>query len=164
MIRKVKNPDEARQEIFRLCSAGEYSSGEVMERLSRRGVTGEAAYAIVRELIERKFVDDERFARAFVRERVAYARWGRLKIRHALLQKRIDSGIINMAMEDEIDDEQYCRNLASALESKARSMGRILSVAEKQRLIRFAAGRGYEPSLIMEMLPEEDYWRYGDAD
>lgn len=159
-MKKDLTPDEARARLMDLCSCGEYSSGEAMERLRKWGITGRDATAIVQRLINERFIDDERFARAFVRSKVSYSGWGRLKIRAAMIQKGIERELIDLAMDEEIDKQAYYANLADALRSKARTMPEHLDSDCRARLLRFAAGRGYEPGLIMEMLPEEDYWRY----
>ncbi|MBD5282692.1 MAG: RecX family transcriptional regulator [Bacteroides sp.] len=159
-MKKELTPDEARARLMDLCACGEYSSGEALERLRKWGIRGAAAIEIVQRLIDERFIDDERFARAFVRAKVAYSGWGRIKIRAAMAQKGIERELIDLALEEEIDDETYCSNLAEALRSKARTMPEVLDSDCRAKLLRFAASRGYEPGLIMEMLPEEDFWRY----
>lgn len=159
-MKKELTADEARARLMDLCSCGEYSSGEALERLRKWGITGSEAVRIVQWLIDGRFIDDERFARAFVRSKVAYSGWGRVKIRAAMVQKGIERELIDLALDEEIDEQTYYANLADALRSKARTMPEVLDSECRAKLLRFAAGRGYEPGLIMEMLPEEDFWRY----
>lgn len=159
-MKKELTADEARARLMDLCSCGEYSSGEALERLRKWGITGSEAVRIVQRLIDGRFIDDERFARAFVRSKVAYSGWGRVKIRAAMVQKGIERELIDLALDEEIDEQTYYANLADALRSKARTMPEVLDSECRAKLLRFAAGRGYEPGLIMEMLPEEDFWRY----
>ena len=159
-MKKQLTADEAFSRMMDLCSCGEYSTGEAMERLRKWGITGHEAEGIVQRLIDARFIDDERFARAFVRSKVNYSGWGRLKIRAAMFQKGIERELIDLAMDEEIDEQTYYANLADALRSKARTMPEYLDADCRAKLLRFAAGRGYEPGLIMEMLPEEDFWRY----
>lgn len=159
-MKKELTPDEGLARLMDLCSCGEYSTGEVMERLRRWGIWGREAERIVQRLIDGRFIDDERFARAFVRSKVNYSAWGRLKIRAAMIQKGIERELIDRALDEEIDEQTYYANLAEALRSKARAMPEYIDADCRAKLLRFAAGRGYEPGLIMEMLPEEDFWRY----
>ncbi len=159
-MKKELTPDEARARLMDLCSCGEYSTGEAMERLRQWGIRGPGAVEIVQRLVDERFIDDERFARAFVRSKVAYSGWGRVKIRAAMIQKGIERELIDRALEEEVDEQTYFENLASALRSKARTMPEHLDADCRAKLLRFAAGRGYEPGLVMEMLPEEDFWRY----
>lgn len=156
---KQLTPAEALGRLMDRCAIAEVCSGEAVEKLRAWGITGREADALVQKLVDTRFIDDERYARAFVRSGVNHSGWGRLKIRNALRLKRIDSELIDLALAEEIDEQAYYENLAAALRSKARSMPGRLSAEQRAALMRFAAGRGYEPSLIMEMLPEEDYWR-----
>lgn len=161
MTRSTERPTaaEALNRLTDRCSAAEMCSGEALDKLRAWGIEGDEAYTIIDKLTSSRFIDDERFARAYVRSKTNYAKWGRLKIRNSLRLKRIDPAIIDVALDEEIDTQAYYENLAAALRAKARTMGRQLTRDDKARLVRFAAGRGYEPSLVMEMLPEEDFWR-----
>ncbi len=141
------------------CSAAEVCSGEAMEKLRTWGIGGQDAIEIIQRLTELRFIDDQRYARAYVRSKINGSRWGRLKIRAAMRLKHLDSETIETAMAEEIDEQIYIENLATALRAKARTMPPRLTPAHKAKLMRFAAGRGYEPSLIAEMLPEEFFWR-----
>lgn len=152
--------NEAYLRLEELCSRGEYSAAEALERLRRWEINPAAARAMVQQLIDSRFIDDERFARAYVRSKVAYARWGRIKISQMLRAKGIDAQEINKVMEDEIDYDLYCTNLADLLRSKARSMPETLEREHRDKLLRAALSRGYETSLILEMLSEEEFWRY----
>lgn len=156
-------PGEAYSRLADRCAMTEISTGEALEKLRRMGLRGPRAEAIVQRLVDERFIDDERFARAWVRDRFGLARWGRRKIRESLILKRVDSAIIRQALEEEIDPEAYYENLADALRSKARGMSEPLTREERMKLARFAASRGYEPDLIMEMIADEDYWR-GETD
>lgn len=155
---------EAYSKLVDLCSLGEYSTGEALERLRAWGVSGKPAFEIVQRLVDERFIDDERFARAFVRSKVSYSGWGRIKIRQALYQKGIEHELIDRAIDEEVDLDVYHSNLADALRSKARSMPETLDSDCRAKLLRFAVGRGYEPGLVMDMLPEEDFWRYDESD
>lgn len=154
--------NEAYLRLEDLCSRGEYSAAEATERLRRWEIEPASAHAMVQQLIDRRFIDDERFARAYVRSKVAYARWGRIKIRQMLRTKGIEPQLITQAMDEELDYDLYCTNLADLLRSKARPMPEILEREHRDKLLRAAISRGYETSLILEMLPEEDFWRYPD--
>ena len=150
--------------MFDLCSLGEYSTGEALERLRGWGITGQVAFNIVQRLVNERFIDDERFARAYVRSKIVHSRWGLIKIRQSLYQKGVERDLIDLAVDEEVDLDVYHSNLADALRSKARSMPRELDADCRSKLLRFAVGRGYEPGLVMDMLPEEDFWRYESDD
>lgn len=146
------------------CAMAEVSTGEALEKLRGWGISGRGAYDIVQRLVDERFIDDERFARAFVRDRVNNARWGVNKIRAAMRQKGIDAQTANIAIEEELDEEVYIRNLASALRSKGGKFTSPLSREDYARLVRFALSRGYEAGLVSEMIADEDFWRNDNAD
>ena len=135
------------------CARAEYCAGEVHERLRRRGVSPTDARAIVERLQRERFIDDERYARAFVRQKSGYSRWGRRKIAAALAVKRVDRGIIAEAMT-EISPEAYAEGLRALLAAKARSLGpdALATYDGRTRLFRFAASRGFETSAISAAL------------
>jgi regulatory protein len=157
---KSLTPEQALAKLQDICSMSEICSTEAAEKLRRYNVNAADAERIIARLIADRFIDDNRFIRAFVRQKYMYDRWGRLKIRQALRLKRFNSDEIETALSEEIDEEVYYENLAAALRTKARQLPEKLDRADRDKLARFAAGRGYEPSLIFEMIPEEDFWRH----
>lgn len=156
-------PEQAYMRLADRCAMAEVSTGEALDKLRGWGITGSGAYDIVQRLVDGRFIDDERFARAFVRDRVSNSRWGVNKIRAALHQKGIDSQLINLAVAEELDEETYFANLAAALRSKGSKMPSPLNLDDYARLARFALGRGYESGLVSEMLADEDYWRTDES-
>ena len=142
-----------------LCSRAEYASGEILERLIRKGMTRSEAARIVEHLIDRRFIDDARFARAFVRDKVIYARWGKRKVAMAMYRKRIARDIINDAIS-EIDYDTYIEGLARLLSSRLRKNNRDdsdrpyfdIDYTTRQSLYRFAASRGFEPADVSRAL------------
>ena len=155
-------PQQAYERLADRAAGTEICSAEAYSKLRDWGIDADKADAIVDRLIAQRPIDDRRFAHAYVRDRINNARWGLLKIRQAMRLKRIPSALVNEAIDSELNDETYCSNLAAALRSKARSMPSPIQSADRAKLIRFAASRGYEPELIMQMLSDEYYWRTAD--
>lgn len=155
-------PQQAFERLADRAAGTEMCTAEAYSKLRDWGIDPDKADSIVDRLVAERYIDDRRFAHAFVRDRINNARWGLLKIRRAMSLKRIPTTLINEAIDSELNDETYCENLAAALRSKARTMPSPIQSTDRARLIRFAAGRGYEPDLIMQMLSDEDYWRTAD--
>lgn len=155
MIKQL-TPEQALNRLRDYCSRAEISTGEALEKLRKWGIAGRRADDIVQTLVDERFIDDERFARAFVRDKFAYSRWGRIKIRQTLRLKKVDSEYINAAIDEEIDDDAYFETLARLLRAK---YAQIADREEDERalvmkLLRFAAGRGFEPGLVMRLVRE----------
>lgn len=129
-----------------LCSRAEYAAGEIRDKLIRKGLTSAMADRIVDRLVASRFIDDSRFSRAFVRDKIQYARWGRQKVISALYQKRVARDVIKEAI-DEVDEDEYLAGLVELLRAKARGIDEI-DYNARIRLYRFAASRGFEPGVI----------------
>lgn len=122
-----------------------------MQKLLRMGISTTDATTIVRSMTERRFIDDERFAHAFARDKMEYARWGRRKIALALYQKRVPRELINEAL-DNLDEERYIAVLSEIIAAKRRTIAEPDTYDGRTKLYRFAASRGFEPDLIASVL------------
>lgn len=148
-------PEQALIKLEEACARAERSSGEVREKLWKWGITGSVAESIIDRLIDGRFVDDARFARAFVYDKVKFAFWGRRKISAALYAKRIPSSLIREAL-DTIDEDLYRANFDHIILRKAASLGDLTSRQDVSKLLRFALSRGYEPDMVYEAIQNLD--------
>lgn len=148
--RRTVSEEEALARLEELCARAEHCTGEIRERLWKWGIASDIQEKIIDSLIDGRFVDDTRFARAFVNDKVRFARWGRRKIAYALAAKRIDHEIIRDSIA-EIDEETYLENLQDLIEAKAKSIGNG-TYEQREKILRFIVGRGYEPSLASDLI------------
>ena len=148
---KVIPPEKALIRCEELCARAERCEHELSEKMRAWRIDSRDIEAIINSLTTRRFLDDSRFARAFVRDKYRFARWGRRKLAMALKQKRIDSDTIDEALE-EINQEEYTAVLRTLLKAKAAHMDRPLSYDDRVKLFRFAVARGFETQLISSML------------
>lgn len=149
--KKPLTPDAARIRAEELCARADYSAGEIRERLIRWGIFPSDADRIVDALIDTRFIDDERFARAFVRDKIEFARWGKRKIALALYHKRVARDIINETLDD-YDETSYLAALNAVIASKRRTIADPDTYEGRTKLFRHAASRGFEPDLIAAAL------------
>lgn len=149
--KKPLTPDAARIRAEELCARADYSAGEIRERLIRWGIFPSDADRIVDALIDTRFIDDERFARAFVRDKIEFARWGKRKIALALYHKRVARDIINETLDD-YDETSYLAALNAVIASKRRTLADPDTYEGRTKLFRHAASRGFEPDLIAAAL------------
>lgn len=158
-IRRQLSADEAIIRLETLCAASEQCRADLREKLRRWQV--DDADRIIDELARRKFVDDARFARAYVRDKYRFARWGRAKIVMGLRAKHIGRDDIDEALS-EIDADEYESILATLLRAKVR-MARIADDYEgRGKLFRFAASRGFESSLVSRLIGDRTPWHEED--
>lgn len=152
-------PQAALMRLEDLCARSEQCSSDLRRKLSQWGISSADADSIISQLTDNRFLDDSRFARAYARDRYLYAKWGRCKIITGLYAKRIDKSTIEDAL-GEIDMRRYAAIAFKAIASKLRQLPDEMPGFEKrQRLIRFAVGRGYEISLISKILESSRLWQ-----
>lgn len=132
------------------CSRSEHCVFDVMEKLSAAAISEDDANEIVQELIRLGYIDELRYARAFVNDKFRFNKWGKIKIAHALRQKKVASNVIQDAL-DTIDDEAYNQVLMQLIESKKKTT-KATATQQRAAVMRFALSRGFEYETIMRLL------------
>lgn len=149
--RKPLRPEAAMIRLEELCARSEQCVSELRRKLAGWQIEPDDADAIIRSLKTRRYVDDARYAAAFVRDKYRFARWGRRKIHMALRQKRIAEDLIDEALGN-IDEQEYAEILGHILKAKARTLDMDV-YEDRMKLFRFALARGFEPDLIKKLMP-----------
>jgi len=144
-------PKQALARIQKICSIQEKCSFDVRRKLSDWEFENMAIEKIINSLIEDKFVDDNRFAKSFVREKFRINKWGRIKITYALKQKRIPESTIGLALE-EIEEEEYLHVLETELIKKKKSIKAKNQFDLKGKLLRFGQSKGFETENIIRII------------
>lgn len=152
---KTITEHEALLRLSTLCSRGEHSSGEMRDKMHRWGLSDDASQRVVSTLIEERFVDDERFCRFFVRDKMRFDKWGRRKIEQALYQKGVNSDISQRVL-DEVPDDDFVQILRPLLAAKRRSVKAATPYELNGKLIRFALGRGFGMNIIRHVIDTEN--------
>ena len=105
-------------------------------------------------MIEENYLNEERYAIAFAGGKFRIKKWGRVKIRYELKQKRVSEYCIREALSA-IAEEDYRKTLKGLFQQKKQSLGREKNqFVKKQKIRSFLLQRGYEPSLIMELIQQ----------
>ena len=152
---KQKSEEEAYLALATLCAQAEHCQYEMTEKMRRWGLSEEAQARIMERLVNERYVDDERFARAFIKDKVRYNKWGRRKVEQALWQKHIDKDIRQRALDD-VDDEEYLAVLRPLLKQKRKSTKAENDYELNRKLVRFALGRGFTFDIIRQCIDVED--------
>ena len=143
--------DEILYKLAARCSTSEQCLSDIEAKLGRYDLTEEERTRILRHLVEEKYVDDRRYAEAFVRDKYRFNKWGRIKIAQGLRMKGIDSETIKGAMEA-IDEAEYMSILQDLIKAKRKSTTGKSNYEINGKLIRFATGRGFEFAAIRQCL------------
>jgi regulatory protein len=152
---KQKTEQEAYLTLAALCAQAEHCQWEMVEKMRKWEIPEEAQARIMERLVKERYVDDERFARAFAKDKVRYNKWGRRKVEQALWQKHIDEDIRKNVL-NEIDDEEYLSVLRPLLKQKRKSIKAQNDYELNQELMRFALGRGFTFDIIKQCIDVED--------
>lgn len=148
---KELSPGEALNKAAAYCTLCERCISEVSTKLTAWGVPHSEQKKIIARLTNEQFIDEARYCRAFVNDKVRFNRWGRIKITAALREKRLPDEHIREAI-DNIDEEQYNNALAEVIAAKRKELKGKDDYATQQKIIRHAASRGYEPALIIKTI------------
>ena len=143
--------DEILYKLAAKCSVSEQCLSDIEAKLSRYDLTEEERTHILRHLMEEKYVDDRRYAEAYVKDKYRFNEWGRIKIAQCLRMKGIDTETIKSAM-GAIDEEEYMDILRDLIKAKRRSTRGSSEYEINGKLIRFATGRGFEFGAIRQCL------------
>jgi regulatory protein len=138
-----------------LCAQAEHCQQEMRDKMRRWELDESVQNRIIDRLIKERYVDDERYARAFVKDKIRYNKWGRRKVQQALWQKRIDADIQQRVL-DEIDEKEYLDVLRPLLKQKRKSIRAANDYELNQKLARFALSRGFTFDLIRQCMDIED--------
>lgn len=155
MAKKPITEEEAYNRVASQCVLREYCRADWYRKLLTAGLTQQQVEKVLDRLEDEKFIDEERYCRSFVHDKLYYDRWGRIKISYSLRQKAIANEHIEAAMST-INEEEYLEILKEIIRQKSRSIKAENDYERRQKLARFAAGRGFEPGLIFKTLDLDD--------
>lgn len=155
VIKKEMTGKQAYQKLTDLCARSEHCQHEMIEKMRQWGVSEEEQAEVMSRLVSEQYVDDERFARAFIYDKIRYNKWGRRKVEQALWMKRIDDSISKPIL-DEVDDEEYLSILRPMLKQKRKAIKAKSEYELTMKLIKFAMGRGFTMDIIKQCIEVED--------
>jgi len=159
-IDKYYSKDEALEVLKKYCIYQDRCHSEVRTRLLKLKIYGADLEDIIVTLIQDDFLNEVRFAKAFVRGKYRMKSWGRYKIERALKEKRVSDYCIRIGMKEIIEDE-YLENLTRLLHKRAdyrpANTERILKI----ELMKFAQSKGYQYEEAKNIVNEVANEKYG---
>ena len=154
-MKKEMTEQEAYLRLTALCAQAEHCQQEMRDKMVRWGLDETVQERVVGRLVRERYVDDERYARAYVNDKVRYQKWGRRKIQQGLWTKRIDDDTQQRVL-DEVSDEEYLAVLRPLLRQKRKTVKAQSDYELNQKLLRFALGRGFTFDIIRQCLDVEE--------
>ena len=149
-VKRDKTPQQALQSLMRMCARSERSSGDALRLMKRWGVADDDARKVLARLQSERFIDDARYAEAFVRDKLNLSGWGAYKIKMSLRAKGISREVIEEVVAPMIEATDMTERLEEMMQRKMRTLKYSSPYDAKTKLIRFAASRGYDLGEAME--------------
>lgn len=153
MTAKPLTPDQVLDKMAKYCAYQERCVKDVCDKLKTYDIPEESKKEILAYLLDNRFVNDERFAKAFVRGKINQSGWGVNKIRFQLVHKGIAKELIDAAFE-EFDPDIYKEKLIAVLKAKAKTVKAENDFQKRQKLAAYALQKGFEASLVFEVVKE----------
>ena len=151
---KPMSEEQALARLTALCASAEHCTGEMIDKMTKWEISEEAQARIMEHLLKNKYIDDERYCRAFVHDKMEYNHWGRRKIEQALYVKHVDKAIQKTVL-DEIPDEDFIDILRPLIVQKRRQTRANSEYEMNMKLMRFAASRGFTIEQIRQCIDVE---------
>ena len=138
------------------CARKECCPQEISRALLSKGVPTDEVEALMARLETEGYLNEERYALAFVRDKFRFDHWGRVKIAAALRQKGIGAAPTEAALAEGIDEEEYREALQELIRSRQHTTRADTDYALQQKVARSVIARGFEPGLVFRELRMED--------
>ena len=148
-IKKKVSKEEAVERLRYTCSRSEKCLFDIRKKLSEWSLEGEYD-SISQNLLEEKFIDEERYTNSFVNDKIKFSKWGKLKVKYQLRMRGIDESIFVKALSD-YSEVDYQKMIKNEIDKKNKSIKASDKYKRLQKLYAFAAQRGYETDIVREI-------------
>lgn len=143
---------QLRAKLARYCAYRERSAHEARTKLAQLGARPQQVQDVLTWLLENDFLNEARFAEAYVRGHFNQQGWGRIKLRMALQQHSLDEALIEATLQSCIPEQAYHQRLHELAHNKALALASRKAarpaIEQKAALVRYLTSRGYEAELI----------------
>ena len=160
-MKKEITEQEAYLQLAALCAQAEHCEQEMRDKMKRWEIDKTVQDRVLQRLIKERYIDNERYARAFVKDKIRYNKWGRRKVQQALWMKHIDQDIQQRVL-DGIDEKEYLDVLRLLLKQKRKSIKADSDYELNQKLVRFALSRGFTFDIIRQCIDVDEEMEYAD--
>ena len=145
--------EEAKKKLEHYCAYQERCHQEVKNKLVSMHMIPEAINYIIVHLIKHDFLNEQRYAEAFVSGKFKIKHWGKIKISIALKQKGIHSNLIKSALST-IDETLYTETLDLLARKQAEKIKDTNIFSKKKKLSQYLLYRGWESHLVYDKINE----------
>ncbi len=137
------------------CAKRENSPADIRIKLHKLGID-ENSDEYIDQLKAKGYIDETRFAKSFVHDKLKFNKWGKIRLKHELHAREISEGTIDNALKT-IDTDNYEATVYKELEKKASAINTTDKMKLQKRIMSFGHSRGYEYELIIYYLKDSSY-------
>ena len=145
----------ALKKAMALCASREYCSEDIRVKLDSWDIKSKYADKIINKLIGENFINEKRYAEAFVKDKYNNNKWGKVKIASQLRIKKIASEVIDAALAM-VDEDQYRQSIRGILASHRKFIKAKNQFDLKGKLLRYGLSKGFESHILYDILTETD--------
>jgi len=150
---KTYTVDQAQKKLESYCAYQERCHKEVRSKLIEMRMIPEAVDKIIVHLIEHNYLNEERFAKAYVRGKFRIKKWGKNRLVRELKFRNISKYSIDSALK-EIEPDDYCKTLDDLVIKRISQVKESNSYKKRKKVTDYLLYRGWESHLIYEKLNE----------
>jgi regulatory protein len=151
MEKKTLTYDEALHKSAAYCSLSEHCTSELMDKFKYWDVLPEYREKIIEFLVREKYIEEKRFASAFVKDKFSYNKWGKIRLRLELKAKKIEESIIEGALA-EIKEKEYRLMITKLIKEKEKVLEYRNEYEKNGKLFRYLSGKGFENEFISKAI------------
>lgn len=148
---KIITKEQAYSRMARICAQKECCANDIRQKLFRLKFSEETAEDVISKLKKANYIDENRFVRSYINDKIKFNKWGKNKIETALRQKQISAEILEKAFS-EFSAEFMNESLQPMLEKKWKTINGKSEYEKRTKLIRYALMRGFTMKDVLECL------------
>jgi regulatory protein len=143
---------QALAKCMKICSVREYCVDDILKKLTNWEISEKDKVSIIEYLISEKFIDNKRYAIAYVKDKFTFNKWGKIKIKYNLKQKHIENSIVDDALNNIIADNDYYNTAKHEIIKKYKTIKGNNDFEIKQKILRYMSSKGFESSVVFDIL------------
>lgn len=145
---RVISEEKAYARMARVCSQKECAPFDIVRKLRKMDLPEPVTDKIIGRLKKQKYIDEKRFIRSYIHDKLHFNQWGGRKIALSLKQKQLPQELIEEAFS-ELSDDSFGESLLPMLEKKWKTVKGQSDYERRGKLIRYALGRGFSMDEVM---------------
>lgn len=141
-----------KQRAFRLLGRRQHSSSELKRKLWRKDYEQKLIDAVIEELMNNGYLNDEDFIREFVAEKSEIKKWSSNRIKSELIKQGIKSNLIEAGLKELPGNSEYEKALSLGKKKYEILTKRTADKKElKEKLFTFLYSKGFEYDVVKEV-------------